>query len=68
MKITMRDQVISEIRKIREAYAEKFNYDVYAMLRDLKERQSKSGRKTVSLPSKRSKSTVYTINTTIQNS
>ncbi len=51
----MKDPIIAEIRQIREAYAEQFNYDVHAMLRDLKERQIQSGRKTVSLPPKRIK-------------
>lgn len=51
----MKDPIIAEIRRVREAYAEKFNYDVYAMLRDLKERQTKSGREVVSLPPKRLK-------------
>jgi hypothetical protein len=51
----MKDPILAEIRQIREAYAERFNYDVRAMLRDLKEQQIKSGRKTVSLPPKRIK-------------
>ena len=51
----MKDPILAEIRQIREAYAERFNYDVHAMLRDLKEQQIKSGRKTVSLPPKRIK-------------
>lgn len=62
----MKDQVISEIRKIREAYAEKFNFDVYAMLQDLKERQEKSGRKSVSFPPKRIKSDKHPAHATIQ--
>ena len=51
----MEDSIIAEIRQVREAYAERFNYDVYAMLRDIKERQMQSDRKTVSLPPKRLK-------------
>ncbi len=51
----MRDPIIAEIRQVREAHAKRFNYDVYAILRNLKERQIKSGRKTVSLPPKRLK-------------
>ena len=46
----MKDPIIAEIRQVREAHAKRFNYDVYAILRDLKQRQIKSGRKTVSLP------------------
>ena len=48
----MKDPIIAEIRQVREAHAKRFNYDVYAILRDLKQRQIKSGRKTVSLPPK----------------
>jgi cobalamin biosynthesis Mg chelatase CobN len=51
----MKDPIIAEIRQVREAHAKRFSYDVYAILRDLKERQIKSGRKTVSLPPKRIK-------------
>ena len=51
----MKDPILAEIRQVREAHAKRFNYDVYAILRDLKERQIKSGRKTVSLPPKRIK-------------
>ena len=51
----MKDPIMAEIRQIREAYAKRFNYDVHAMLRDLKERQIQNGRKTVSLPPKRLK-------------
>jgi len=54
-KYAMKDPIIAEIRRVRETYAEKFNYDVYAMLHDLKERQTKSGRKVVLLPPKRLK-------------
>ena len=56
----MKDLIITEIRQVREAHAKRFNYDVYAILRDLKERQIKSGRKTVSLPPKRLKSAEQT--------
>ena len=47
------DSIVAEVRQAREAYAKQFNYDVYAMWRDLKERQHKSGRKGVSLSPKR---------------
>ncbi len=40
--------IIAEIRQMRETHAKRFNYDLYTILRDLKERQNKSGRKTVS--------------------
>jgi hypothetical protein len=47
------DSIVAEVRQAREAYAKQFNYDVYAMWRDLKERQHKSGRQGVSLSPKR---------------
>lgn len=47
------DHIVAEVRRAREAYAKQFNYDVYAMWRDLQERQHKSGRPVVSLPPKR---------------
>ncbi len=50
----MMDPILSEIRQIRETYASKFNYDVYAMLRDLRKRQSIGGRQTAKLPVKHS--------------
>ncbi len=47
------DPIIEEIRKFRDEYAARFNYDVKAMLADIKRRQKESGRKTVSRPPKR---------------
>ena len=44
------DPIVAEVRQAREAYAKQFNYDVYAMVRDLQERQQKSGRTVVALP------------------
>ena len=38
------DSVLAEVRAIREAYAAKFNYDLAAIYRDLKEQERKSGR------------------------
>jgi len=47
------DPVLSEIRRVREAYAEKFAGDVKAMLADLRARQKKGGRRSVSRPARR---------------
>jgi hypothetical protein len=47
------DPIIDEIRKYRDQYAARFNYDVKAMLDDIRRRQKESGRKTVSRPPKR---------------
>jgi hypothetical protein len=39
-----RDPIVDDIHKIREAYLEKFNYDMDAIYRDLKEKEQRSGR------------------------
>ena len=46
------DRIVEEIRKIRAEHAEKFNYDLEAIYRDLKEEEKKSGRNVVSLSPK----------------
>jgi hypothetical protein len=48
-----RAPIVEEIRRSREGYAARFNYDLGAICRDLRERQKQSGRKVVSLPPKR---------------
>lgn len=37
------DPIIAEIRKYREEYAARFNYDIKAMYEDIKKRQLESG-------------------------
>lgn len=44
----MTDPIVEEIHKIREEYAEKFNFDIDAMFEDLREKQSKSDHKIIS--------------------
>ena len=46
---------IEEIRAYREAYAARFNFDLDAIGRDLREKQAKGGRKVVTLPPRRPK-------------
>ena len=41
------DPVVDEVRRIRDARAAKFNYDLRAFFRDLKAKQEASGRKYV---------------------
>ena len=48
-----RDPIVEEVRRIREALAAKFNFDVRAIVEDAMKRQGKDGRKVVSLPPKR---------------
>ena len=46
------DDPIIELRKIRDEHAKKFNYDVKAIMNDLRDREKNSGRKVVSFPPK----------------
>jgi hypothetical protein len=41
------DPIVAEVRKVREAHAAKFNYDLEAIYRDLKSKERTSGRKYV---------------------
>jgi hypothetical protein len=49
------DNLMQEVRKIREAYAKQFDYDLQAIHRDLKEQEQVSGRRIVSFPPRRPK-------------
>lgn len=51
------DTVMEEIRRIKEAHAAKFNYDVRAMAKALREKQRQGKRKVVSRPPRRPAST-----------
>jgi hypothetical protein len=48
-----KDEIIEEVRKARDEYAAKFNYDLEAIYEDIKKQEKKSKRKIVSLPSKK---------------
>lgn len=39
----MNDPIVDEVRRIREEYAARFNYDLNAIYRDIKEQEKKSG-------------------------
>ncbi len=39
----MNDPIVDEVRKIRDAHAAQFNYDLDAIFRDIKERGKNSG-------------------------
>ncbi|MCG5059305.1 MAG: hypothetical protein KA714_15305 [Limnoraphis sp. WC205] len=47
-----KDSVLEEIHKIREEYAQSFNYDLQAICDDLRKKQAESGRKIISKPLK----------------
>jgi hypothetical protein len=46
--VTWSDPIVDEVRRARDAYAARFNYDLRAIYRDLKEQELCSGRKVVS--------------------
>ena len=46
--MTWSDPIVEEVRRARDAYAARFNYDLRAIYRDLKEQEKRSGRKFVS--------------------
>ena len=46
----MNDPIVDEVRKVRDAHAARFNYDLDAIFRDIKEQERMSGRKFVSFP------------------
>jgi hypothetical protein len=43
----LNDPIIDEVRRIREAHAARFNYDLDAIFRDIKEQEKRSGHKFV---------------------
>ena len=46
--MTWSDPIVDEVRRARDAYAARFNYDLRAIYRDLKEQEKRSGRKVIS--------------------
>lgn len=46
--MTHADPIVDEVRQVRQAYAARFNYDLEAIYRDLKEQEKRSGRRFVS--------------------
>jgi hypothetical protein len=44
------DPIVEEVRRLRQAYAAQFDFDLDAMVRDLKTLEEKSGRQIVRLP------------------
>lgn len=48
----MRDPIVEEIRKVRQAHAARFHFDLDAIFQDFKQKERQSGRKIVSRPSR----------------
>jgi hypothetical protein len=49
----MNDPIVDEVRRVRDAHAAMFNYDLDAIFHDIKEQEKKSGLKFVSYPPRR---------------
>lgn len=43
------DEIVEEIHRIRDEYAQSFNYDLDAIFADLRKKQAESGREVVNL-------------------
>ncbi len=56
----MNDPIVEEIRKHRDRYAAKFNYDLAAICEDLRERQKSCGREVVTRPAKKIQRPLHT--------
>ena len=47
------DPIVKEVRKVREEYAARFDYDLFAIYQDLKQQEKNSGRLFVSYAPRR---------------
>jgi len=48
----MKDEIVNQVRQVRELNAAKFNYDVKAIVADARKRQKNSGHSVASFPLK----------------
>ena len=51
-----KDEIVEEVRRARNEYAAKFNYDLDAIYKDIKKQEKQSKGKVVSLPPKKVRS------------
>ncbi len=47
------DDVLAEVRRIREAYGERFGFDLAAIFEDIREKEREGGHVHVTLPPRR---------------
>ena len=47
------DEIVAEVRRARDEYGAKFNHDLEAIYKDIKEQEKQNQRKVVSLPPKK---------------
>ena len=52
----MKDEIVDQVRQVRQQNAAKFKYDLKAILADARKRQENSGHQVVSLATKPKKS------------
>ena len=48
----MDDPIVEEVRRVRQAYAKQFNYDLHAMAADLRRKEQQHADRLVSFPPK----------------
>ncbi len=53
----MNDPIVEEVREARRKHAEKFNFNLHAICKDLKKIEKKCGHKVINFPPKLLKST-----------
>lgn len=46
------DEIVEEVRQVRDEYAKKFNYDIAAICADIRQQQAASNRQIVSVSDK----------------
>lgn len=46
------DPIVAEVRKARDKHAARFNYNIDAIVKDIRSRQGKDGARVVTLPPK----------------
>jgi len=55
-RLMMKDEIVDQVRQVREQQAAKFNYDLKAIVADVRKRQKNSGHQVVSFAPKPKKS------------
>ncbi len=48
-----KDEIVEEVRKVRNEYAAKFDYDLEAIYQDIKKQEKQNQHRVVSLPPKK---------------
>ncbi|MEN8262380.1 MAG: hypothetical protein ABFR82_02855 [Nitrospirota bacterium] len=48
-----KDEIVEEVRRIRDKHASRFNYNLGEIFKDLKKQEKRSKRKVVSFPAKK---------------